>query len=128
MTKHRHLLLTGVFLLMTALAGLGQVNLAKPNESGERHLSSDQKIREWSHDANAADSVKRVKVCRTEDVCKMRYKEGQSPRMRVRNLVVPLRYTDENVPISESFTKQVKQALDNLRDKQGVTLRFIGYT
>ncbi|HKT87779.1 MAG TPA: OmpA family protein [Candidatus Sulfotelmatobacter sp.] len=128
MSKHRHLLLTGAFLLMTALGGLGQVNLAKPNEPGERHLSSDQKIGEWSHDSNATDSVKRVKVCRTETVCKMRFKEGQTPRMRVRNLVVPLRYTDENVPISESFTTQVKQALDNLRDKQGVTVRFIGYT
>src|SRR5690242_6857861 len=126
--SNRHLALIGGFVLMTALAGRGQVNLAKPNESGERQLSSDQKIREWSHDAAATDSVKLVKVCRTETVCKMRYKEGQTPRMRVRHLVVPLRYSDENVPIPESFTKQVKQALDNLRDKQGVTVRFIGYT
>src|SRR5207247_4121808 len=26
------------------------------------------------------------------------------------------------------FTKQVRQALNNMRDKQGVTVRFIGYT
>jgi len=113
---------------MTAHAGLGQINMAKPGEPGERHLSSDQKVREWSHDSNSNDTVKRVKVCRTETVCKMRYREGQTPRMRVRNLVVPLRYQNENVPISESFTRQVRQALDNLRDKQGVTVRFIGYT
>ena len=48
--------------------------------------------------------------------------------MRVRNLVVPLRYEDENISISEAFTRQVREALDNLRDKRGVTLRFIGYT
>ena len=58
----------------------------------------------------------------------MRFKEGETPRTRVRNLVVPLRYEDETIPISEAFTRQVRQALDNLRDKQGVTVRFIGYT
>ena len=113
----------------------GQVNMpsapfktAKPGEAVERHLSSDQKFREWSIDANAADDIKRIKVCRVEDVCKMRFKEGQTPRMRVRNLVVPLRYEDENIPVSEGFTRQVRQALDNMRDKRGVTVRFIGYT
>ena len=30
--------------------------------------------------------------------------------------------------ISDAFTKQVQQALNNLQDKQGVTIRFIGYT
>jgi flagellar motor protein MotB len=63
-----------------------------------------------------------------ETVCKMRYKEGETPRMRVRNLVAPLRFEDETTPISEAFTKQVRQAVENLRDKQGVTVRFIGYT
>src|SRR5947208_12139938 len=58
----------------------------------------------------------------------MRFREGQTPRMRVRNLVAPLRYEDESNPISEDFTTRVRQALDNMRDKQGVTVRFIGYT
>src|SRR5215475_11251552 len=48
--------------------------------------------------------------------------------MRVRNLVVPLRYEDENISISDAFIRQVRQALDNVRDKQGLTVRFIGYT
>jgi flagellar motor protein MotB len=75
-----------------------------------------------------SEDVKRIKVCRVEDVCKMRFKEGETPRTRVRNLVVPLRYEDENIAISEAFTRQVRQALDDLRDKVGVTVRFIGYT
>src|SRR5438093_7106771 len=58
----------------------------------------------------------------------MRVREGEPRRMRLRNLVVPLRYEDENISISESFTRQVRQALDNLQDKPGVTVRFIGYT
>src|SRR5215831_5397796 len=128
MSNQRHLLLVLGILTMTAPVGIGQVNTAKPGEPVERHLSSDQTIKEWAHDSNRTDEFKRVKVCRVESVCKMRYKEGQTPRTRVKNLVMPLRYEDETVPISDAFTKQVKQALNNLRDKQGVTIRFIGYT
>src|SRR5258707_6300828 len=128
MSKRRHLLLIAGFLLMTAPAGVGQVSTAKPGEPVERHLSSDQTFREWSHDSKPTDETKLIKVWRAEPVCKMRYREGQTPRTRVRNLVVPLRYEDESTPISDSFTKQVRQALDNLRDKRGVTVRFIGYT
>jgi flagellar motor protein MotB len=75
-----------------------------------------------------ADDIKRIKVCRMETVCKMRYREGHARRARVRNLVVPLRYEDETTPISAEFTHQVRQALHNLRDKQGVTVRFIGHS
>ena len=75
-----------------------------------------------------ADDIKRIKVCRMETVCKLRYIEGHERRARVRNLVVPLRYEDETTPLSEEFVTQVQRALYNLRDKQGVTVRFIGYT
>src|SRR5689334_9680347 len=128
MSKLRHLLLLVGLLMMTAPAGVSQVNTAKPGEPVERHLSSDQTFREWSHDSNSTDKTKLIKVCRAENVCKMRYREGQTPRTRVRKLVAPLRYEDENTPISDAFTSQVRQALDNLRDKRGVTVRFIGYT
>jgi len=75
-----------------------------------------------------AEEIKRVKVCRMETVCKLSYKEGHARRARVRNLVVPLRYVDEATGVSEDFTRQVRQALHNLADKQHVTVRFIGYT
>ena len=128
MSMQRHLLLIVGFLIAAAPVGIGQVNTAKPTQPVERHLSSDQTMKQWSLDSNRTDDFKRIKVCRVENVCKMRYKEGQTPRTRVKNLVMPLRYEDENVPISDAFTKQVQQALNNLRDKQGVTVRFIGYT
>src|SRR5438128_3640969 len=128
MSTRRHLLLIVGILMMSASAAAGQVNMAKPGEPVERHLSSDQTFREWSHDSNPTDQTKVIKVCRVETVCKMRYREGQTPRTRVRNLVVPLRYEDENIPISDAFTKQVRQAFYSLRDNQGVTVRFIGYT
>ena len=52
MSKQRHLLLISGLLMMTASASIGQVNTAKPGEPVERHLSSDQTLREWSHDSN----------------------------------------------------------------------------
>ncbi len=128
MSKQRYLLLIAGFLMMTAPACVGQVNTAKLGEPVERHLSSDQTFREWSHDSNPTNETKLIKVCRVQTVCKMRYREGQTPRTRVKNLVVPLRYEDENTPISEAFTRQVRQALNDLRDRRGVTVKFIGYT
>ena len=39
---------------MTAHVGIGQINTAKPGEPVERHLSSDQTIKQWSLDPNRA--------------------------------------------------------------------------
>jgi hypothetical protein len=79
MIKQFHLLLIVGALISAVPAGLGQVNMVKPGEPVERHLSSDQIFHEWSHDSNSTDEVKRIKVCRVETVCKMRYKDGQTP-------------------------------------------------
>src|SRR5689334_11073149 len=114
-----------VGVVVTASAGAGQNNTTRPGESVERHLSADQTFREWSQQSDSTDSTKRIKVCREETVCKMRFKEGQTPRTRVKNLVAPFRYDDETTPISDGFIKQVRQAVDNLKDKRGVTVRFI---
>jgi flagellar motor protein MotB len=75
-----------------------------------------------------SEDIKRIKVCRMETVCKLRYLEGHARRARVKNLVAALRYEDEATPISEDFRRQVEQALYNLQDKHRVTVRFIGYT
>src|SRR6516225_6077132 len=109
MSMRRHLLLIVGLVITAAHVGIGQVNMAKPGEPAERHLSSDQTFKEWAHDSNQTDNIKRIKVCRVEDVCKMRYKEGETPRTRVKNLVLPLRYEDETVSISDAFTRQVRQ-------------------
>ena len=74
------------------------------------------------------EDFKQVKVCRVETVCKLRYLEGHARRARVRNLVAPLRYEDDTTGPTEEFTRQVRQAVHNLRDKQNVRIRFIGYT
>jgi flagellar motor protein MotB len=128
MSKRHHVSLIVGFLVLTASAGTAQVRTVTPGEPVERHLSPDLKPKEWSLHSDGTDHTKSIKVCRVETVCKMRFKDGVTPRTRVKNLVAPLRYETENIPISESFTTQVRQALTNLQDKQNVTVRFIGYT
>src|SRR5262245_52388050 len=75
-----------------------------------------------------SEEVKRIKVCRTQMLCKLRYREGHERRARVRNLLVPLRYEDDTTPVSEAFIQQIRQAVGNLSDKQNLTVKFIGYT
>jgi flagellar motor protein MotB len=72
--------------------------------------------------------VKRVKICRTETVCKMRYKEGNAHRVRVRNLIAPLHYDAAMVSAPEEFQHQIGQALVNLRGKQNIVVKFIGHS
>jgi hypothetical protein len=71
MSMQRHLLLIVGLLIGAAPAGIGQVNTAKPGQPVERQLSSDQTMKQWAHDTNQMDNVKRIKVCRVEEVCKM---------------------------------------------------------
>ncbi len=75
-----------------------------------------------------SQDVKRVKVCRTETVCKLRYREGHAHRARVKNLVAPLHLVDESFEVPADFVRQVGEALHNLRNKQNVTVKFIGFT
>ena len=70
----------------------------------------------------------RVKVCRVETVCKLRYKDGHSKRARVKNLIPPLHFDDETTSIPGEFLQNLQQALINLRGKQNVVVKFIGYT
>src|SRR5688572_11493678 len=72
--------------------------------------------------------LKRFKVCRMETVCKMRFKEGHARRARIRNLIQPLRYEEATGEVSAAFIDGVRQAMDNLREKQNVTIKLIGYT
>ena len=70
----------------------------------------------------------RIKVCRTETVCKLRYKDGHSHRARVKNLTSPLHYDKGMLSVPEAFLQQVGQALKNLDGKQNLAVKFIGYT
>ena len=72
--------------------------------------------------------ITRVKVCRMETVCKLRYVDGHSKRARVQNLIAPLRFDEESIDVNADFIEQVRQSLKNLGDKQNVAVKFVGYT
>ena len=74
------------------------------------------------------EDFKRIKVCRVETVCKMRFKEGHARRARVKNLVPPLRFEAETTEVSPQFIEHVGKAWRNLANKQNVVVKFIGYT
>ena len=75
-----------------------------------------------------AGDTNRVKVCRVETVCKLRYKEGHAKRARIRNLIAPLHIDDETMGIPAEFHQKIRQALADLAGKQNVAVKFIGFT
>ena len=75
-----------------------------------------------------APKLNRIKVCRKETVCKLRYKAGNAKRAQLRNLVSPLRMKEGESGIPAEFIRQVQEAYTNLRDKENVVIRFVGHT
>ena len=72
--------------------------------------------------------VDRIKVCRMETVCKLRYVEGHSKRAKVQNLVAPLHFDSEEITVTDLFIETVRQGFENLGNKQNVVVRFVGYS
>ncbi|GAB3098814.1 hypothetical protein GCM10027159_20820 [Lysobacter terrae] len=74
------------------------------------------------------EELRQIKVCRVQELCLMRFQEGQARRTRVNNLVSALHYGEEGVEVSPAFIEQVRKGFANLEGKQNVTAKFIGYT
>ena len=72
--------------------------------------------------------IKRTKVCRMETVCKLRYVQGRARRARVQNLIAPLYFDEDSIDVSADFVEQIRQGFDNLRNKQNVVVKFMGFT
>ncbi|HEX7079476.1 MAG TPA: OmpA family protein [Gammaproteobacteria bacterium] len=71
---------------------------------------------------------KRVKVCRIQTVCKLRYVDGYAKRARIQNLVPPLHFDDDGIDVSDDFIARIGQAFRDLSDRQNVVVRFVGFT
>ena len=74
------------------------------------------------------EEFRRVKVCRVDEVCRLRYVDGNERRTRVQNVVAPLRFGDESVEVSAAYVEQIREAVANLSDRHNVLVKFIGYT
>ncbi|HEY5996883.1 MAG TPA: OmpA family protein, partial [Candidatus Deferrimicrobiaceae bacterium] len=69
----------------------------------------------------------RIKVCRTETVCQLRYKDGHAHRARVKNMISPLHYDQGMLSVPKEFLEQVGQAMKNLAGKRNLVVKFTGY-
>jgi flagellar motor protein MotB len=74
------------------------------------------------------EDFRRVKVCRMETLCRLRYIDGNERRTRVQNVVAPLRFDEEAIDVSSAFVEQIGKSLANMSDRQNVLVKFIGYT
>ncbi len=74
------------------------------------------------------ERLNRIKVCRVETVCKLSYRAGSAKRARLKNLVQPLRMQPNQVEIPAEFIRQIREVLNNLRDKNNVVVHFVGHT
>ncbi len=73
-------------------------------------------------------NLNRIKVCREETVCKLRYRAGSAKRARLKNLIQPLRLEVGQSEIPSEYIRQVREVLGNLRDKNNVVVHFVGHT
>ena len=81
-----------------------------------------------TEDVVVREDVRRFKVCRTETVCKLRYREGHAQRARIRNLIQPLPDRDELTKLPGRFVEQVRETLEGLRDRRNVTVKLVAHT
>jgi flagellar motor protein MotB len=72
--------------------------------------------------------VNRIKVCRTDTVCKLRYKDGHAHRARIKNLIAPLHYDKGMLSVPDEFLQQVVQAMKNLESKQNLVIKSIAHS
>jgi flagellar motor protein MotB len=118
--------------------GLGDSRPVASNATEEgRQLNRRVEVQVWYDEIGEKQTEKevvvpsevhRIKVCRTETVCKLRYRDGHSHRTRIKNLISPLHYDKGMLSVPEEFLEQVRQSLKNLSGKQNLVVKFIGYT
>ncbi len=96
----------------------------------EAHLPPGISATPWflDQDLLAEESGKRIKVCRTETVCKLRYRDGYSQRAVIRNLIEPLTYATADFPVPNSLPTRIEQVLRDLGQRDNLRIRVLAYT
>ncbi|WP_236250589.1 OmpA family protein [Microbulbifer sp. ALW1] len=92
-----------------------------------RYFELDQEARDAQRRAQALQ-LNRVKVCRQETVCKLRYTAGSDQRARLKNLVSPLRLQPGQVDLPAAFVRRISEVRATLLEKPNLTIHFVGHT
>ncbi|WP_345549874.1 flagellar motor protein MotB [Microbulbifer aestuariivivens] len=75
-----------------------------------------------------ARQLNRVKVCRQETVCRLRYVAGTEARARLKNLVTPLRWQPGQQDLPQAFIRRIREVRAQLADKRNLVVHFVGHT
>lgn len=120
-----------------AFEGMGDTRPVASNATAAGRMRNRRvEVEVWYDEPKAAtteqevlvkEDLRQIKVCRVQELCLMRFKEGNARRTRVNNLVSALHFGEEGVEVTPAFVEQVRKAFANLEGKQNVTARFIGY-
>ncbi|HQS59259.1 MAG: flagellar motor protein MotB [Gallionellales bacterium 35-53-114] len=118
--------------------GMGENNPVASNATpAGRKLNRRMEVEVWYDEIDEqlvekqiviSEKVKRVKVCRIEQMCKISYKAGIGRRARIKNLIPPLPYDEDSPGIPADFQQKLLQVMKNLENKQAVSIKFIAYT
>ncbi|MBT8339933.1 MAG: hypothetical protein KJP07_07965, partial [Desulfatitalea sp.] len=119
--------------------------------AAEMHLPGDRTMTPWRHDPDRGKARQgdiqpnqaegdpeaatekqdkrphRIKVCRSETVCKLRYQADHVHRAQVKHLIAPLCYDRDALKVSDAFVARIRQAMANLDSKRNLVIHFTAH-
>ena len=120
MMHHKYLsLLCGTLLAIAA--GAEPVTEASPGNAVERHLSSDEAISQWTHDAQrinteAGDMIVQTQVTKEE-----------LETVKLQNVIPPIRFESGVADIPPGYIDSLRKVLDSLHVRRNVRLHLVGH-
>src|SRR5437867_13257271 len=120
MSKHRPLPLILGFLWAVS-AGAAHVDAAELTEPVERHLSGDQRSRQWSQEPNRLDSERGDRV----ETRQVPVEEAET--VKLKTVVPPIRFDSGVAKIPPGYVETLARVLEGMRYRRNVRVHFVGH-